>query len=360
VSESDASTQPYAQGALIYFSRGWTDVFPVGTDKDPYAKAPVPKGVTGYDAGPVGWDRIKLGTQQAAGRRNLGLRMPRQVIALDVDEYEDHTGAETLAKAEATLGTLPATYRNTARGRGDAGHRFYRTGMGRIAIPGAEEILAKAYGPNIEILHYGRRYAVAWPSLNAAAGLAPYRWYAPGGELLDGPPPRVIDLPVLPEAWQELLTAPIGSEQAQRASGGNLRAERKATAADEGEALWDEAGLTIRRSKAQDITMSQVVSVLEMKVGEVNKTLGSAGIWLARMANAGLFTLEQAEEILTAATLANGVNSDSWNVANKRRWTMRSRIADALSQGLNRPAYSIINDQPATNVHPQLMRRIAR
>jgi len=358
--EPSASVWPYAEGALIYFSRGWTDVFPVGTDKDPYAKAPVPKGVTGYDAGPVGWNRIKLGTQQAAGKRNLGLRMPRQVIGLDVDEYEDHAGASTLAKAEADLGDLPPTYRNTARGHGDAGHRFFRTGMGRIAIPGAEEILAKAYGPNIEILHYGRRYAVAWPSLNAAAGLAPYRWYAPDGELLTGPPPRVIDLPVLPEAWQELLTAPIGSEQAQRGSGGNLRApDRKDK--PEGEAgLWDDAGLTIRRSRAEDLTVTQVVAVLEMTVGSVNKTLGSAGIWLARMANAGLLTLEQAQEILTAATVRNGVHSDGWNAANKRRWTMRSRIADALSQGLNRPPYSIIEDCSPTNVHAQIMRRINR
>jgi hypothetical protein len=355
--ESSAPAWPYAEGALIYFSRGWTDVFPVGTDSDPYAKAPVPKGVTGYDAGPVGWDRIKLGTQQRAGRRNLGLRMPRQVIGLDVDEYEDHEGAGTLAKAEATLGPLPATFRSTARGRGDSGHRFYRTGMGRIVIPGAEEILAKAYGPNIEILHYGRRYAVAWPSLNASADMSMYRWYAPDGQLLDGPPPRVIDLPVLPAAWQELLTAPIGSAEAQRASGGNLRAERPQT---EESSDWDTAGLTIRRSRAEDLTMTQVTAVLEMQVGEVNKTLGSAGIWLARMANAGLFTLEQAEEILVEATLRNGVNSDGWNAANKRRWTMRSRIADALSQGLNRPAYSIIDDHQPINVHAQLMRKVSR
>jgi hypothetical protein len=348
---------PYAQAALIYFSRGWNDVFPVGSDAEPYAKSPVPKGVTGYDAPAVGFERIKAGTQSHKyGRRNIGIRMPRQIIALDVDEYADHEGAATLAKAEADLGPLPATYRNTARGHGDAGHRFYRTGMGRIAIPGAEEILGKAYGPNIEVLHYGRRYAVAWPSLNASAGMAPYLWYAPTGEVLDGPPPRVIDIPELPPAWRDLLTAPIGSAAAERSSGGNLRAEPK----DVEEEVWDDAGMAIRRSKAEDVTLTQVHNVLTMKIGQVNKTLGAAGIWLARMANAGLITLPQAREILVAAVEKNGVHSDAWNMANRRRWTMDSRISDALSQGLNRTAYVIIDDQPPADVHHQIMRRIAR
>ena len=346
---------PYGQAALLYYQRGWADVFPVGTDQHPLSKSPVPKGVTGYDAPPIGWERIKLGTQQERfARRNLGLRMPRPVIGLDVDEYADHAGGATLAAAEAVLGKLPVTYRNTARGRGDSGHRFYRTGLGRVAIPGAEEILAKAYGPNIEILHYGRRYAVAWPSLNPDNNLAPYRWYAPGGEVLDGPPPRVIDLPLLPLAWRDLLTAPIDSPAAQRTSGENMRAETPVEA-DEG---WDAAGKLIRRSVAENHTINQLHNVLTMRNGTVNKTLGGAGIWFARMANAGLMTLEQAQEILTAATLKNGVHSDAWNRNNRRPWTLKSRLRDALSQGLNREAFSIIDDHAPVDVYPGLMRKV--
>jgi len=352
---------PFGDGALLYFSRGWTDVFPVGSDADPLAKSPVPVGVTGYDAGPVGWARIKKGTQTRAAYRNLGIRMPRQVIGLDVDEYEDHEGAATLKAAEAALGELPPTYRNTARGRGDAGHRFYRTGMGRVAVPGAEEILTKAYGPNIEVLHYGRRYAVVWPSLNPAADYAPYRWYGPDGEALNGPPPRVIDLPVLPAAWQELITAPIGSPAAQRGAGGNLRAPKASGAADapEDDDLWDSVGEVIRRSVAEAHTVDQFNAVLTMRVGTVNKTLGGAGIWFARMANAGLFTLDEARELIMAATRVNGVHSDSWNAAHRRRWTLASRVSDALSQGLNRPAFTIIDDFPPADVYGQLIKRVA-
>lgn len=352
--------QPYGQGALLYYTRGWGDVFPVGSDSDPIAKSPVPTGVTGYDAPAVGWERIKRATTTRAAFRNLGIRMPRQVICLDVDEYEDHAGAATLTAAEAHLGPLPATYRNTARGRGDAGHRFYRTGMGRVAKPGAEEILAAAYGPNIDVLHYGRRYAVVWPSLNPAAAMAPYRWYGPDGEVLDGPPPRVIDLPILPPAWQELLTAEIGSPGAQRTSGSNLRATKNEDPAvlEDDDALWDSAGDAIRRSVAEAHTVQQLQAVLTMRAGVVNKTLGGAGIWFARMANAGLFTLAEAREVLEAAVKANGVHSDGWNVANRRKWTLDSRLSDALSQGLNRTAFTIIDDFPPADVYGQLMKKV--
>lgn len=353
---------PYADGALLYFSRGWTDVFPVGSDRTPLAKAPVPEGVTGYDAGPVGWERIKRGTTTRAGRRNLGIRMPRQVIGIDVDDYADHDGGATLARAEAVLGPLPATYRNSARGFGNSGHRYYRTGMGRVVIPGAEELLGKAYGSGIEILHYGRRYAVVWPSRNPDKGMAEYRWYGPDGRLLDGPPPRVIDLPLLTPAWQEFLTAPIDSPAAQRAAGGNLRARKieNLEASVDPDDAFEVAGMTIRRSVAEMKTAEQLDAVLWMRVGEVNKTIGGAGIWFARMANAGLFTLEEARTLLTQAVISNGVHSDSWNIAHNRRWTAATRIADALSQGLNRDPFTMIDDHAPTTVFQQLMRKATR
>jgi hypothetical protein len=96
-----------------------------------------------------------------------------------------------------------------------------------------------------------------------------------------------------------------------------------------------------------------------MAQGSVNKTLGGAGIWLARMANAGLMTLEQARELLVAAAIRNGVHSDGWNAANKRRWTLDSRIDDALSQGLNRDPYLIVGGSP-TDVYGQLLRKVNR
>jgi hypothetical protein len=352
---------PYGDGALLYFSRGWTDVFPVGSDATPLAKSPVPVGVTGYDAPPVGWERIKRATTTRAARRNLGLRMPRQVIGIDVDDYEGHGGGPTLARAEAALGPLPATFRNSARGDGNSGHRYFRTGMGRVVKPAAEALLTKAYGDGIEILHHGHRYAVAWPSLNPDKGFAEYRWYGPDGFLLDGPPPRVIDLPVLSLAWQELLTAPLDSPAAARGSGGNLRASKEApAAATDPDDVFENASMTIRRSVAEMRTAEQLDAVLTMRNGSVNKTLGGAGIWFARMANAGLFTLEEARTLLVAAVARNGVHSDGWNIAHGRKWTAASRIGDALSQGLNRDPFTMIDDHAPTTVFKQLMRKATR
>jgi hypothetical protein len=348
---------PFRQGALIYFRKGWQDIFPVGRRGGPrYAKDPVPTGVTGYAAPAVGFERIARAVDQPAGLRNLGIRMPRTVICLDVDEYDGHGGLATLAAAEADLGPLPPTYRNSARGFTASGHRYFRCPLNHISKPGAEEILAKAYGPNIEILHYGRRYAVAWPSLNPAAGYAPYLWYDPDGQPLDEPP-RVWDLPTLPPAWAELLTAPLGSEESRRTDRANLRTvtPRESAPAAGDDDLFDDPRQPWRRSVAESKAADHLGRVLTMTDGTVNKTLGSAGIVYARLAEAGLFTAEQAMELLTAATGRNGVHSDTWNRRHNKKWTLRSRLSDAFGQGLAKPPIMLIDDQPATDVYAQLL-----
>lgn len=344
---------PFREGALTYYSRGWQDVFPVGRKGGPrYAKDPVPVGVTGYDAPTVGFERIRRGTEQASGLRNLGIRMPRTVICLDVDQYEGHEGMTTLHAAEAELGELPQTYRNSARGLTESGHRYFRCPLNTVALPGAEEVLEKAYGPNIEILHYGRRYAIAWPSLNPSAGLAQYRWYDPGGQVMELPP-RVWDLPVLPDPWAAILTVPIGSPESRRAGGG-LRTPRGVKEVTGDDDLFDDPREMWRRSVAEAKAVDHLGRVLRMTEGTVNKTLGSAGIVFARLAEAGLFTLEQAMDLLERAAYRNGVHSDAWNRAARKRWTLSSRLEDAFSQGLAKAPIGLIEDFPATDLYSEL------
>lgn len=350
---------PFADGALIYFSRGWTDVFPTGARGGPrFAKEPIPTGVTGYDGKPVGFQKIKATMSGPAGRRNLAIRMPRHIVCLDVDGYGDKSGFATLAAAEADLGALPPTYRNSARGIESLnGHRYFRLPASKVIRPSAEEDIGKKYGPNIEILHHYRRYAVAWPSRNPSCDYAMYRWYMPDGVAMDGPPP-VVDIPLLPEPWLPLFAAEPGSREALRSSG-NLRA-RAAGESSEAEEMFDDVRQTIRRSRAEAATFEQIDKVLRMVNGEVNKVLGGAGIWLGRMAASDLLALPDARELLYAAARRNGVHSDSWNVANRKSWTLASRIADALSQGLNREPYQIIDDHEPINVAAALMREINR
>lgn len=328
---TNPASRPYAEAALIYFSKGWTDVFPVGTANDPYAKSPVPTGVTGYDGAPVGFQRIKATVDAPAGRRNLGLRMPRHIVTLDVDGYGEKAGGRTLQALEREFGELPPTYRNTARGwDGGSGHRVYRLPAGMVARPGAEELIA-ARGPGIEVLHRGRRYAVAWPSLNMDAGGAKYTWYSPDGEPMDIPP-AVVDVPLLLSGWLELLAVPADSAEAgQRGSTSRRPGERK-----NGE------GRPIRRETAERRTAEQLDRVRAMVDGNVNTTLGGAGIWMGRMVACGLTTVDDAIASLTVATAENGVHSDAWNAANKKRWTLDSRIRDAISQGMNEPPFVVV------------------
>lgn len=357
------TARPFAEGALAYWTKGWTGLFPVGSNAQPLGKAPVPTGVTGYDGKDAGFERIAAAVQsQKYGRRNLGLRMPRHIICLDVDQYEGHDGMATLAKMEAELGPLPATYRNTARGIENlSGHRYYRLPVGMTANTGAETAIGKTYGPNIEILHWGRRYAVAWPSVNARTG-SRYHWYDPDGRRMDEPP-AIVSIPLLPESWLPLMAAPIDSEQAK---GGGLRkgapaAPRETVPAEDADGLFTGARTLIRRSVAEMHTMDKIVAVLGMKPGAINTTIGSAGIWLGRMADAGLITIDQAREVLLAAIARNGHHSDSWNAAHGYRWTARTRVDDALSQGLNHDTpYTLIDDHRPIRMAAQLMRRIAR
>lgn len=347
---------PYSHGALIYYRKGWTDVFPLGHRDGPrYAKSPVPIGVTGYDGKPIGWQKIKATTLSPAGRRNLGIRMPRHIVCLDVDQYEGHEGLTTLAGAESSLGDLPPTYRNSARGLTESGHRYFRLPVGMTLRTGAEGLLVKTYGPNIEILHHFHRYAVAWPSLNPDAGLAPYLWYTPDGVPMTGPP-AVVSVPLLPERWVAFLCVPADSPDAA-SRGGNLRAPRGET----GEDVFDDGRQRWRRSVMELKALEHLKAVLGMTDGTVNSTLGGAGIAYGRYAEAGLFTLDEARALLEAAARRNGVHSDEWNRRHRKGWTLDSRLDDALSQGINHKArLEIIEDVEAVNVFEQLMKEIGR
>jgi hypothetical protein len=359
---NESTAQPFAEGALIYRRKGWIGLFPLGRKDGPqYAKEPVPVGVTGYEGVDADYAKIEATCHAPAGRRNIGIRMPRHVVGLDVDDYDDKQGAATLRRAVEHLGDLPETFRSTARGPGDSGQLFFQLPVGWIAKPAAEEELARRFAPDgrtshIEILMWARRYACVWPSLHPGLNLAQYRWYGPDGAFCDEPP-ATFHLGRLTGGWAELLGAPANSPAAMRRGGPKLRGITLTTETGE---EWDEPQPAIRLSVAERITGEQVDAVLHMKAGRVRTTLGGAAVWLAKMAAAGLLTVEQVEEILLAAVKRNGVNSDRWNLANGRKWIARSKIEEGMSKGLSYVPYLIIEDLSPTDIHGQLMRRIGR
>jgi len=109
-------------------------------------------------------------------RGNIGVRLPEDVIGLDIDVR--HAGDTTVALTENRLGVpLPDTLSSTSR---DDGSRiaFYRVPPG---------LSWKDLGGGVELVWWGHRYAVAWPSVHPDTGET-YGWYDAEGAALPGVP----------------------------------------------------------------------------------------------------------------------------------------------------------------------------
>lgn len=185
------SIGPYATAADLYWQAGWRGIVPLPAR----AKKNPPKGYTGdggtYPYYPEVWEWIN----GPAGAGNIALRMPANVIGLDVDAYGDKPGAETLALAESAHGPLPPTWRTTSRDDGVSGIRLYRVPEG-LAWPG--EI-----GGATEIIQARHRYAIVWPSVHPEGRT--YRWIGPDG-VVSTTIPDPDTLPLLPQEWIEAYT----------------------------------------------------------------------------------------------------------------------------------------------------------
>lgn len=188
---TDTHVGPYGEAAMRYHAAGWSPL-----PLPPRAKKPVPNGWTGAQgAWPSGAD-VHAWTEDHGGG-NVALRLPQNVIGIDVDAYGDKVGGLLLHDLEGRLGALPPTWRSTSRDDGVSGIRFYTVPEG-LRWP-------SILGPGIEVIRYGHRYAVAWPSLHPDTG-GTYRWVTPDGAtaLTDIPTPEA--LPALPSAWVEHFT----------------------------------------------------------------------------------------------------------------------------------------------------------
>lgn len=192
VEDPPAQTErrPLGEAAQCYLEAGWTGVLPLPARQ----KASPPLGTTGAAGVDLSADRIlELAQRNPSG--NIGLRLPDDVIGIDVDAYDGKPGAATLAKLEAERGPLPPTWTSSARSS-PSGVRLFRVPPGHKWID---------VGPGIETLQRAHRYAVVPPSIHPDGG--EYRWITPDGEPSETPP-APHELPALPESWVDHLTAP--------------------------------------------------------------------------------------------------------------------------------------------------------
>lgn len=196
-----AGRGPFAESYHRYEERGWRGTLPVsGFTKHEN----LPYGYTGHKFNDVwpspedkhNWSHLK--------DRNIVLRMPRNVIGIDADQYlkegNQKRGVDNLRQLEAQLGELPASYRSTRRGADNpSGIRFYR-------VPESENGWPGKVCDDVETVHHGHRFAVVWPSQvpDDEGEILTYQWFTPDSHPMPGPP-AIKDLPLLPKAWVDYL-----------------------------------------------------------------------------------------------------------------------------------------------------------
>lgn len=196
------TTGPYGDHAHAYLRAGWAPLpLPARAKKHP------PEGWTGArGAWPSGAD-VHAWTEERPGG-NIALRLPPNVIGIDVDNYDGKIGGLVLTDLETSLGPLPVTWRSTSRDDGISGIRFYIIPEG-LRWPGE-------LGPGIEVIRHGHRYAVAWPSIHPDTGNT-YKWINPAGHITIGEIPAPETLPALPPAWIERFTGGEAATEQARA-----------------------------------------------------------------------------------------------------------------------------------------------
>lgn len=177
-----------------YLAAGW----PMVTALPKGAKYPPVPGTTGH----VNFEgrQIALSGYEWSETDNLGLVLATDdneefdIIALDVDQYDDKHGADNLAELEDELGTLNLhnVVRSTRRGIDSRSAQYF------FKVPKGYEYNGYACD-NVEIVQAHHRFSAVYPSI---VDDMQYRWYLGQNE---AEIPNVEDLPWLPEAWLKHL-----------------------------------------------------------------------------------------------------------------------------------------------------------
>lgn len=206
MTDEPTGASPYSATAWHYRRAGWAGVLPLPVN----AKSPVPRGFTGWaGSDPSGADVqewIDRGLHDGQPAGNIGLRLPRGVYGLDVDNYGAKMGGAALERLIAVCGPLPATWLVSSREDSTSGIRLFRYDVAKLAgrvwrnEPGG-------HAAGIESIHFGHRYAVVWPSMHPDTGRK-YRFRGPDGIERDGEIPAITDLTELPDRWLFGLSEP--------------------------------------------------------------------------------------------------------------------------------------------------------
>lgn len=304
------NVRPYADSAQRYWRAGWANPIPVRGKTSPVA------GYTGYEGANVSWPDLQAWLDGPEASHNVALRLPGDIVGIDVDAYDGKVGESSLAAAEAELGPLPASYRSTSRPPFHAsGIRFYRITTS-TDLRGAEKRFVAHYGDHVDILRRDHRYAMVWPSVHPDTGVT-YLWYDPVGERCD--PPSPASLPELPQAWQEFLKNPAAGSESQSDKG------HHDNTVSVGESPWD-LPREFTRTQAEDFVRPAFEHLRCAPNGTINNRLNEAAVtighfvptfWSRTQAEAWLLdaltsTVYDGKTWRAEATIASGLNAKTW------------------------------------------------
>lgn len=197
---------PFGNNAVFYTQRYWS-VIPV----QPNSKECAVVGYTGRDGEYPTRAQIEQWTIDYPAH-NIAIRLPKDIIGIDVDAYGTKHGDKTLIALEEELGDLPHTYVITSRTDGASGIRLFRCD--------ATANWKGSAGVGIDVLTWYHRYAVVSPSVHPDTKVE-YEWYHEAGSDHEFQPatcPSYKDdiIPELPEAWVSHLRSGFSGNKSAR------------------------------------------------------------------------------------------------------------------------------------------------
>ena len=323
----------YGNWAWQYRERLWQSVLPIPARR----KTPPPDDYTGRKASKIPDDvQIAEWVIDWSGG-NLALRMPSDVIGIDVDAYEYtyqardpetkqkltnpdgsplmvdglKTGDITIAEMEDLLGELPPTWRSSSRTAGVSGIRLYR-------VPAS--LLWGDVGEHVETIWWGHRYALVWPSINPDSRL-PYLW------LNENDPdqgwgvsiPKVTDLAELPEAWVRRLSKETVEPGRLVTPGSAIERVRATGSHDPSEPR------TFTRQQAADFVQPHLDELRHAPGGTINNRLNDAAKVIGHFVPA--FWSEHQARILLADALRD-------TIYDGKTWRADTTITSAFDSAL--------------------------
>jgi hypothetical protein len=198
--------RPYGSTAFVYRTAGWQGPLPVGSQAKPLDKDPVPAGFTGGKHGDVWPDDDQLTEWvKTFGRYNIGLRLPRDTVGIDLDIWKGDSFRETAEAITDTHGKLPRTWMSTSR-TDRSGIRLFRLPT-KVKENDFSGVLKHPDGSDRtagEVIRHGHRFAVVWPSIHPDTGET-YRWVDQTTGEISNRVPRPSELAELLPEWIDHL-----------------------------------------------------------------------------------------------------------------------------------------------------------